>query len=76
MGSLGHHVQVDHPVEPSLRWCPDILEVVIVVHSKVVMWEVYVIFMQVHYPVCCWLVEIMVVIMDYLISSVLALGVF
>ena len=76
MSRLGHHVQVDHPVEPGLRWSPDVLQVVIVVNSEVIMREVYVIFMQVHYPVRCWIVKIVLIVMDYLISSVLALVVF
>jgi len=76
VGSLRHHVQVYHPVEPGLRGCPDVLQVVIVVHSEVVVREVHVIFMQAHYPVCRWLVEIVLIVMHYLIGSVLALVVF
>jgi len=73
---LCHHVQVDHPVEPSLRWSPDVLQVIIVVDSKFVMREVQVILMQVHYPMCSWLLEIVLIVVDNLISSVLALVVF
>lgn len=73
---LCHHVQVDHPVEPGLRWSTDVLQVVIVVDSKFVMREVQVILMQVNYPMCCWLLEIVLIVVDNLISSVLALVVF
>jgi hypothetical protein len=38
--------------------------------------EVQVILMQVHYPMCSWLLEIVLIVVDNLISSVLALVVF
>ena len=76
MCCLCHHVKVDHPVEPGLRRRPDVLQVVIVVDSKFVMREVQVILMQVHYHMCCRLLEIVLIVLDNLISSVLALVVF
>ena len=76
MCCLCHHVQVDHPVEPGLRWSPNVLQVVIVVDSKFVMREVQVILMQVHYSMYCCLLEIVLIVVDNLISSVLALVVF
>ena len=76
MCCLCHHIQVYHPVEPSLRRGPDVLQVVIMVDSEFVMREVQVILMQVHYPMCCRLLEIVLNVVDNLISSVLALVVF
>ena len=76
MSCLRHQVQVDHPVEPGLRWSPNVVKIVIVVNSEFVMREVQVILMQVYYTMSCKLLEIMLIVMDYLICSVLALVVF